>query len=346
MPRKTISAVITNYNYGSYVVQAIDSVLGQNIRFDQVIVVDDGSTDNSLLKINQYADRVEIVAKPNGGQHTARMAGLEKASSDYVFFLDADDFLHSEFTSAIHKALESNPVKVQMQMISVDGQGKLMDSIWPTYPENYASADMIQDNIALGFYMCPPTSANVFRRDVLLAMDLNRLGPGESIDGQPALAIPYFGEVVSYNQALTYYRIHGANHSQWYRPDPKLFQFEVDWFNQRWVDTCMILNRQSPPFGDETPAYVLERQLMSWALGSGRGGPGLILKFIRRLAQSRMAMKQKLMLTGWALAMVAPSARIRRSLVEARRSPTNRSALFNHLLGLVLGRRAPPAPAA
>lgn len=92
--RATTSCLINNYNYGRYVHEAVASALAQTVPFDEVIVVDDGSTDGSqaILKERYGQDpRVRIVLQANGGQLSAFHAGLAHSSGEVVFFLDADD---------------------------------------------------------------------------------------------------------------------------------------------------------------------------------------------------------------------------------------------------------------
>ncbi len=88
------SCLINNYNYASYLAEAIDSALGQSVPFDEIIVVDDGSTDGSAdLVADRYGSepRVRLIRKTNGGQLSCFNAGFEASRGDLLFFLDADD---------------------------------------------------------------------------------------------------------------------------------------------------------------------------------------------------------------------------------------------------------------
>lgn len=94
------TCIIDNYNYESYVVDAVESVLNQTVRFDEIIIVDDGSTDKSREIIqNKWGedDRIKIVLKPNGGQMSAFNAGFEACCGDLICFLDSDDVFHSGY---------------------------------------------------------------------------------------------------------------------------------------------------------------------------------------------------------------------------------------------------------
>lgn len=88
------TCLINNYNYRRFVGEAVDSALAQSHAFDEVIVVDDGSTDDSVAYLQRkYADepRVKVIEKENGGQLSAFNEGVRHATGELVFFLDADD---------------------------------------------------------------------------------------------------------------------------------------------------------------------------------------------------------------------------------------------------------------
>ncbi len=85
--------VIPTFNASQLVSEAAESVLAQDPRPDQVLVVDDGSTDATALVMERFAGRVEYIRQPNRGPSAARNAGLAHLRTDMVVFLDADDFL-------------------------------------------------------------------------------------------------------------------------------------------------------------------------------------------------------------------------------------------------------------
>jgi glycosyltransferase involved in cell wall biosynthesis len=90
-PGPLVSILINNYNYGRFLGEAIDSALNQTYSKIEVVVVDDGSTDNSLEIIDRYGNRVVKVAKQNGGQGSAFNAGFEKCKGELICLLDSDD---------------------------------------------------------------------------------------------------------------------------------------------------------------------------------------------------------------------------------------------------------------
>jgi len=86
-----ISIVIPTYNSAQFVGAAVESVLKQTYSHFEIIVVDDGSTDNTASVLAPYKDRIQYIKKQNGGPASARNIGIKQARGEYVAFLDADD---------------------------------------------------------------------------------------------------------------------------------------------------------------------------------------------------------------------------------------------------------------
>lgn len=102
-----VSVIIPTFNRAPVLSRAIDSALGQKDCFVEIIVIDDGSTDNTADIINSYGDKVVYRYKDNGGASSARNAGIDIATGDYIAFLDSDDF----FSNANKLKLQANFLK-------------------------------------------------------------------------------------------------------------------------------------------------------------------------------------------------------------------------------------------
>ena len=89
LPR--VSVIVPTYNSARYLPEAIDSVLGQTYRDFEIIVVDDGSTDNTQGVLARYAEQIRVVRQSNQGSAAARNAGILAARGEFIAFLDADD---------------------------------------------------------------------------------------------------------------------------------------------------------------------------------------------------------------------------------------------------------------
>ena len=107
-PSFLITVVITCYNHGRFLSTAIESVLAQNYQYKEIIVVDDGSTDNTKEIVSQYSS-VRYVYQANQGLSAARNKGIAESSGYYILFLDADDWLLANALSLNHKFLENHP---------------------------------------------------------------------------------------------------------------------------------------------------------------------------------------------------------------------------------------------
>ena len=104
--KKKISVIIPNYNYARYLDQAIQSVLKQTYNNLELIVVNNGSTDNSLKVLGKYENEIILIDQANLGQSGARNSGLSRAQGELIAFLDADDFW------------EPNKLESQIQLVN------------------------------------------------------------------------------------------------------------------------------------------------------------------------------------------------------------------------------------
>lgn len=105
----TVSVVIPLYNKVDHIRQAIQSVLEQSVCPEEVLVIDDGSTDGGDRVVQEYASDVKIIRRPHGGVSAARNFGIEIAKGDAIAFLDADDFWKPQFLERVIALLQRFP---------------------------------------------------------------------------------------------------------------------------------------------------------------------------------------------------------------------------------------------
>jgi len=338
--RPTLAVIIPNFNYGRFLPRTLDSVLAQTEPFDEIVVVDDGSTDNSMEVLAGYADRARILRITNSGHLGACRAGLAASTSDYIYSLDADDFAEPGLAARVRAALVGRPAKVQFRLNGVDVAGHPSNSSFPTFPANYNAAAMRQDNTTAGFYICPPTSGNVFSRDVLTRMDLSRFDPRGYLDGSPTLAIPYFGEVVSINEPLSNYRMHQNSASAWSKPTVELLERELVLFHKSWDEVARVVGERllaAPP----KSMYVWERRLMIASLKGRIMVAHLAVRFALCLLRTHLPPRQKIIFVFWSAALIVPSTELRRYLIRMKRSALNRPRGMQAVLNFVLRARRP-----
>jgi glycosyltransferase involved in cell wall biosynthesis len=110
MMRHTVSVILPTYNCGHFIGEAIDSILGQTQVPDQILIVDDGSSDDTEQVVRRYTDpRIEYIRQANAGVSVARNTGLDAACGDFVTFLDADDRWRPTFVERMHGLLAATP---------------------------------------------------------------------------------------------------------------------------------------------------------------------------------------------------------------------------------------------
>jgi len=121
-----ISVIVPIYNVEKYLRRCVDSILAQTYANLEVILVDDGSTDGSPAICDEYAQkdkRVVVIHKKNAGVSAARNSGLDKATGDYVAFVDADDYVDTSMYAKLIEKAEQNDLDICVcQYYQVDEQ--------------------------------------------------------------------------------------------------------------------------------------------------------------------------------------------------------------------------------
>ena len=206
--RPTVSIVITCYNYARYVALAIESALSQTRPPDEIIVVDDGSTDDSPKVIERYAERITCVRQPNRGHVAAVNRGYAASSGDIVLFLDADDALHDEALEKIVAAWDGRCTKVQFELDVIDAEGHYLRRFC-NYVETYDAGEIDREFKRFGTYIWPVLTGNAYSRrylDALMPLRVKR-----APDGYLNTLAPLYGPVRVVRKPLAFYRLHDSN---------------------------------------------------------------------------------------------------------------------------------------
>lgn len=114
---KKISVIVPVYNVGLYLNRCLDSIINNSHRNLEIICINDGSTDNSLDILRQFEktdSRVKVIDKENGGLSSARNAGLDIATGDYISFIDSDDWIHHMFFEVLLHFAETSKCEISM----------------------------------------------------------------------------------------------------------------------------------------------------------------------------------------------------------------------------------------
>lgn len=127
-----VSIIVPIYNVEKYLEECVESLCNQTYKNIEIILVDDGSPDNCPKICDEYAqkdNRIVVIHKKNGGLSDARNEGLKKASGDYVFFIDSDDFIDTNTIQIMVNKIEQLGCDlVVCDFVYVNSKGELIDS--------------------------------------------------------------------------------------------------------------------------------------------------------------------------------------------------------------------------
>lgn len=211
MSAPLVSIIITCYNYGRYVASAIESALAQTHERVEIIVVNDGSTDDSLLVISRYAERVRVVNQPNGGMFAAYNAGFAASTGDIVVLLDADDLLEPHALARAVSVWSPQVAKVQWELRIIDAAGRDLGRRFCHFDGRYDAARVRESFEETGTYRWPVSVGNAYARH--LVERVFPLTPDVGPDGALNTVAPLYGDVITLPEVLASYRVHGQN--QW-----------------------------------------------------------------------------------------------------------------------------------
>lgn len=243
-----ISVLIPAYNHGRYLAASIQSVLDQSFRDFELIIMDDGSTDNSRDVIRQFNDpRIRFFDQTNHGAHVAINRAVALSSGEYLAILNSDDIYHPHRLQKCLTALEQNPQygTVISLVAGIDSDGHPISRktsvhirAWldwyqealPLFRENNFFPAVFAKNILI-------TTSNYFLR----RSTFEKVGSFRPLryahDWDMLIRLSATGGVQLLDQELIYYRIHTANtvHEQ---NSEKRVRFEVNWLIAQNLRCC------------------------------------------------------------------------------------------------------------
>jgi hypothetical protein len=354
----SVDIVIDNYNYGRYLPDAIESACAQTHGKVTVTVVDDGSSDGSRALLDEYAERVTVVLKENGGQASALNAGAELCRGDVVIFLDADDTLHPDAAAEVAAAFAADPevVKVQFRTAVIDAEGRPTGAIKPAAHLPMPSGDLRRAELDSPYDLVwMATSANAFRTSALRRiLPIPESQFRTCADWYLVHLTALLGPVVSLDSVAGSYRMHGANNYE-----PQAAGLDLGHLRETigFADSVSpLLLERAAELGLARPERILSiadlaNRMISLRLEPGRHpDPGerrgrLLIGAVRaagRRDNASLAMKS--MFVVWFAAMAVAPAALARRLAIWFLYPQRRPAL-NRLLGRLQRSGRPEATA-
>ena len=245
-----VSIIINNYNYARFLGEAINSALAQTYPHKEVIVVDDGSTDNSRDVITSYGDQIIAIFQTNGKQGKAFNTGFAASKGEIIIFLDADDYLYPYAVKRIVGMWEPKFAKVHYHLNVVDASGESRGFSYPQGNQPLSIGEVWKSVISVGVYIGTPTSGNALSRK---AMENVFPIPDEfntTSDDYLSVLIPLYGEVGAIQESLGAYRIHTTN--QWALTTVSAERIRR--FVRHDLQRCALLQQKATELGYEVPS--------------------------------------------------------------------------------------------
>lgn len=210
MDKPLVTVVIAAYNYGRFIEEAINSVLSQDYPADriEVLVVDDGSTDDTPERVKKYGSRIRYFRKPNGGQGSTFNLGFQNAHGDIVSLLDADDYWFPDKLSTVVEEFVKHPdVGVVYHPLREyhEQTGEFKD--FPFTP----ISGFVPSNLKHVVVYDGVMTTSSFRRTVLQQLLPIPEVLRNQADGYLGNLAIFLAPVVAIDRPLAVYRIHGKN---------------------------------------------------------------------------------------------------------------------------------------
>ena len=209
MTTPAVSVVIPTYNYGRFVTEAVESVLAQTLPAAEVVVIDDGSTDDTRDRLAPYGGRIRYVYQANNGLPAARNAGIRAARGDLIALLDSDDLWHPRKLEAQVAVLARSP---EVGLVAADPAPDVSAG-WPTVgdPAGLPVRPVTLRDMLVRSRFGP--SSVLVRRACFDEVGLFDTGLRSAEDRDMWLRIAACFPVVKVEAPLWWYRLHGGNMS-------------------------------------------------------------------------------------------------------------------------------------
>lgn len=353
---KRISIIINNRNYEEFIRDAIRSAL--EVRWDnkEIIVVDDGSSDNSREVVSSFGSQIVSIFKENGGQNSAANEGFARSTGDIIIFLDSDDMLFTSVAEEVCRGWYEGIAKVQYGLMDIDGSGRPLGHQHWLFSARHTPDSVLNMLRRRGSYLAPVTSGNAWSRRFLqqvfpLPVRQPEADPpagvyyGRFFDHYLHILAPFFGDVVSLTSPQGYYRVHDRNETGARRISPTYALNHYLDVGRTMAKATEVLSKRgkSPgfPIEWERDEFCMHYRLIAQKLIPERcpppGLPGVFLKYCRSVWLSEHDPVHKSLYLTWAILTLLAPASLARWAFQMRTSPGARP---NFLKGIMRVQRA------
>src|SRR5215470_7810484 len=273
--RPLVSVLMSNYNYAQYISTAIESVLSQTYSHFELIICDDGSTDDSVAVIQRYLDdgRIQLLQKQNGGQATGFNASFRSSRGEIICFLDADDlYLPTKLTRVVSGIAEHpdcgcviNKAFRGDENLQLQGSLPLLAAL----PAGWCGPELVQTGGILPHMACVP-GLNLRRQ---LAEALFPLPTKDPLNRFPDMVmmrlVPLLTRLAAIEEPLATIRLHRGNTYQRNRVTYESLERELKICEHLWQEQRQRLRQINPQLGEllvtleAAPIIVLQKYIQA-----------------------------------------------------------------------------------
>lgn len=168
-----ISIIVPIYNVEKYIRRCIESILNQTYTNFELILIDDGSTDSSGVICDEYANkdnRIKVIHKENGGLSSARNAGLDIATGEYISFVDGDDYIAEDMIEKLYNSITGNNADIAVcNYKCVDENGNCLDNLnkgTPIITTVYSKNDYFRNLACKKYYYYVIACNKLYKKDL------------------------------------------------------------------------------------------------------------------------------------------------------------------------------------
>ncbi|HKU44966.1 MAG TPA: glycosyltransferase family 2 protein [Polyangiales bacterium] len=350
-----LTIIVDNYNYARYLPYSIEAALAVRWPNKEVLVVDDGSADDSRTVIERYADRVTPLFKPNGGLNSAANLAFAHSTGDVVMFCDADDELFDSVGERVMERWHDGVSKVQFGQYKIDERGERIGPAWPVFTERNTPEWARRTIARCGSYDAPPTSGSAWSRRFLeRVFPLPTKRPGDPgrwgmwFDDYLNALAPFFGDVISLTEPQGNYRIHGRNAAGGIAFSPEyLAELCVEETLRTLAVNDVLAKRPGSPrvdielFYEHLKHRLIYKRLLPERYGYGDSTRALFTKYSRATLRGDLSNRSKAMMLAWGAVMALAPRELAWVAARAKQEPGSRSALLQELWARVTRRSWP-----
>ena len=169
-----ISVIIPMYNSAAAIERCLTSVMRQSFKDTEIIVIDDGSTDNGagvVLDLATKDDRIRYIRQENSGVSRARNRGLDEAHGEWISFIDSDDEVVEDYLSSMYYLIQKSNCDIVMCGYRAIRGNRFVDMVLSEEKMNSLTGDLRKDLVTLSFFISSPCM-KIFRKDIIETLHL------------------------------------------------------------------------------------------------------------------------------------------------------------------------------